>query len=114
MMIFAVLGGEKTKPIQSQTKPNKANLIYPPDLHWDLKKQSQFSGWRNDVRLVMAMVYGVFYVQRRRKTKPIQSQFHEFAPCPEGSARKNPTSYLVGLVKIILPISTLCLETSFE
>ena len=48
-MIFAVLGGEKTKPIQSQTKP----ILVSPQIFWglknNLKKQSQFPGgvkWR--------------------------------------------------------------------
>ena len=46
-MIFAVLGGEKTKPIQSQTKP----ILVSPQIFWglkgcELKKQSQF---RNDL-----------------------------------------------------------------
>jgi len=42
MRFFAVLCGEKTKPIQSQTKPN----LFSPQIFWGLKgylkKQSQF------------------------------------------------------------------------
>jgi len=34
----------------------------------------------------MAMVYGVFYVQRRRKTKPIQSQFKLVPSASSGQA----------------------------
>jgi len=35
MMIFVVLGGEKTKPIQSQTKP----IYLAPRFIWGLKTQ---------------------------------------------------------------------------
>jgi len=35
MMIFAVLGGEKTKPIQSQTNP----ILFSPQIFWGLKNQ---------------------------------------------------------------------------
>jgi len=35
MKIFAVLGGEKTNPIQSQTNP----IIFSPQIFWGLKDQ---------------------------------------------------------------------------
>jgi len=35
MKIFAVLGGEKTNPIQSQTNP----IIFSPQIFWGLKNE---------------------------------------------------------------------------
>jgi hypothetical protein len=35
----------------------------------DLKKQSQFAAGRNDVKSILAMVYGDFNGWRQRKTK---------------------------------------------
>jgi len=64
------------------------------------------------------MVYENFGGRRQRKnkanSKPIKANFTAPPPCPEGPARKNPTSIKVGLVEIILPILTLRLKTAFE
>jgi hypothetical protein len=53
-------------------------------------------------------------VKKQSQTKPNKANFTAPPRCPEGSAQKKPTSDWVGLVKIILPILTLRLETAFE
>ena len=40
-----------------------------------LKKQSQFAKGKNDAKLVMTIVYGIFSRWRHRKNKANQSQF---------------------------------------
>jgi len=58
MKIFTVSGGEKTKPIQSQTKP----ILVRPQIFWGLKgylkKQSQFVPARNSANSFMKGYYG--------------------------------------------------------
>jgi len=80
MMILAVLGGEKTKPIQSQTKP----ILVSPQIFWGLKgylkKQSQFFGGQIYAISVITMVYGIFSGFGLEKNKAKQSQFHDLMP----------------------------------
>jgi len=79
MKILTGGGSEKTKPIQSQSKP---------------------------IRQATRCRCGIAGLIKANFTAP--------PPCPEGPARKNPTSIKVGLVEIILPILTLRLKTAFE
>jgi len=51
MAFFAISGGEKTNPIQSQTKP----ILVSPQIFWGLngylKKQSQFAKGQMNVNI---------------------------------------------------------------
>jgi hypothetical protein len=69
MRDFVVLGGKKTKPIQTQTKP----ILFSPQIFWGLKnrlkKQTQFQNGQNGVKPALTMVYGNFSDRGRQKNK---------------------------------------------
>jgi len=75
MMILAVLGGEKTNPIQTQ-------YYLAPRFIWGLKgylkKQSQFANGQIGVKYYMKGYYGNMSPWRARKNKAKQA-------CPERS-----------------------------
>jgi len=57
-------------------------------LRANLKKQSQFLKGQNDVKLILAMVYGNFHRWRRLKNKAKQSQFAKYLDRPHGGGTK--------------------------
>ena len=77
MMNFSVLGGEKTKPIQSQTKP----ILISPQHCWGLKTQVEktkpISERLNECKCLYEMVlWGISWfwaVGKQSQTKPICS-----------------------------------------
>jgi len=79
MKILTLWAGEKTNPIQSQTKP----ILVSPQIFWGLKgylkKQSQFDGGRNWRKLLFERLLWQYTALRGTKKQT------QFKACPERS-----------------------------